>query len=81
MAIEFLMLWMEPDRDAAAAHVTSVVHDPDQPDAAVLAMAGQLNLSQILLFKLAMARGAKSDAEVQDKASEILRELSLRLPG
>lgn len=80
MAVEFLTLWLEPDRDAAAAHIASVVHDLDQPDAAVLAMAGQLNLGVFLLYMLAKERGATGETELQDKAREILRELSLRLP-
>jgi hypothetical protein len=79
-AIEFLTVWMEPDHAAAAVYITDVIHDPDQPEAAGAAVTGLLNLSKILLFKLAREQGATSDAEIQGKAGEILRELSLRLP-
>ena len=80
MAIEFLTVWMEPDHAAAAVHITDVIHDPDQPEAAGMAVTGLLNLSKFLLFRLAREHGATSDDEIQGKASEILRELSLRLP-
>lgn len=79
-AIEFLTLWMEQDRPAAAAHIAKVTNDPDEPEAAYLAVAGQLNLSMVLLYMLAKEQGATTNAEFQSKANEILREFSLGLP-
>ncbi len=49
-------------------------------EATVTALAGQLNLSMFLLQLLAKQQGATSEAEVHSKATEILQELSLRLP-
>ena len=49
-------------------------------EAAMPVLTGQLNLSMFLLCMLAKERGATSDAEIQDKASEILRDFSIRLP-
>jgi hypothetical protein len=34
---------MEPDHAAAAVHITDVIHDPDQPEAAGMAVTGLLN--------------------------------------
>lgn len=36
-------MWMEPGHAAAAVHITDVIHDPDQPEAAGMAVTGLLN--------------------------------------
>lgn len=84
LAIEFLTVWMDDsDEEMAFSHVTNVIcadHQMSALEMSAAAVTGLLNVSKILLVRLAQARGAMSDAEIQDKASEILRELSLRLP-
>jgi hypothetical protein len=85
LAIEFLTVWMDDsDEEMAFSHITNVIC-ANRPEVSALEMSaaavtGLLNVSKILLVRLAQARGAMSDAEIQDKASEILCELSLRLP-
>lgn len=76
VAIEFLTLWLEPDRERAAAHIRGVLGDPDGPDAASI-IAGQCNLSMILVLELAKAQGA---ADLRERAGEFLSELSRQLP-
>ena len=76
VAIEFLTLWMEPDRQRAAAHIRMALGDPDGPDAASI-IAGQCNLGMILVLEVARARGA---ADLRERAGEILQELSRQLP-
>ena len=76
VAIEFLTLFLEPDLEPAAAHIKVVLDDPDGPDAASI-IAGQCGLSLVLVLELAKAQGAE---DVRERASEILRELSRRLP-
>jgi hypothetical protein len=53
-----------------------VLDDPDGPDAASI-IAGQCGLSLVLILELAKAQGAE---DVRERAGEILRELSRRLP-
>jgi hypothetical protein len=76
VAIEFLTLWLEDDRQRAAAHIRMALGDPDGPDAASI-VAGQCNLSEILIFELAKAQGAE---DVRERAGEILREVSRQFP-
>ncbi|MBV9060803.1 MAG: hypothetical protein JOZ09_16845 [Pseudonocardiales bacterium] len=90
-AVEFLTLWMDSDERAAIEHIGWVLLNHDLPgdavgdvattvEATVTALAGQLNLSMFLLHLLAEELGATNEDEVQGKATEILQELSLRLP-
>ena len=76
VAIELLTLFLEPDLERAAAHIRTVLGDPDGPDA-VSIIAGQCNLNMILVLELAKAQGA---ADLQERAGEILQELSRQLP-
>lgn len=76
VAIEFLTLWLEPNRQRAAAHIKMALGDPDGPDAASI-IAGQCNLGMMLVLELAKAQGAE---DLRERAGEILRELSRQLP-
>ena len=76
VAIEVLTLWLEGDRQRAAAHIKVALDDPDGPDAASI-IAGQCGLSLVLILELAKAQGAE---DARERAREILRELSRRLP-
>jgi hypothetical protein len=76
VAIEFLTLWLEDDHQRAAAHITMALGDPDGPDAASI-IAGQCYLSRVLILELAKAQGAE---DLDERAREILRELSRQLP-
>jgi hypothetical protein len=76
VAIEFLTLWLENDRQRAAAHIRMVLGDPDGPDAAAI-ISGQCYLSMVLIIELAKAQGAE---DLPERAGEILRGLSRRLP-
>jgi hypothetical protein len=76
VAIEFLTLFLEPDLQHAAAHIRMALEDQDGPDAASI-IAGQCNLSMVLILELAKAEGAEDPHE---RAGEILRELSRHLP-
>jgi hypothetical protein len=76
VAIEFLMLWMEPDRPSAAAHILRVLDDPAGPGKEHV-IAGLLNLSMILAFDLAKANGA---ADYPAWVGEYLRRRSPELP-
>jgi hypothetical protein len=76
VAIEFLTLFLEPDLQHAAAHIKVALDDPDGPDAASI-IVGQCGLSMALILELAEAQGAE---DVRERAGEILRELSRRLP-
>jgi hypothetical protein len=76
VAIEFLTLWLEGDRQRAAAHIRMALADPDGPDAPSI-IAGQCNLGMILVLEVARAQGAES---LHERTGEILRELSRRLP-
>jgi hypothetical protein len=76
VAIEILTLWLEDDRQRAAAHIEMALTDPDGPDAATI-IGGQGYLSRVLVLELAKAQGAEDPHE---RAGEILRELSRQLP-
>lgn len=76
VAIEFLTLWMETDRLAAAEHIAGVIHDPDGPEPDT-AITGLLNLSMFLLFALAKANGAD---DYKAWAGEYLHNFSVNLP-
>ena len=76
VGVECLTLWMESDRPSAALHVALLRQDPADADEMIV---GLLNLSHKLLLKLAKERGA-TPFDVREKASEILSDLSLRLP-
>jgi hypothetical protein len=76
VAIEFLTLWLEDDRQRAAAHIRMALADPDGPDAASI-VGGQCYLSMVLILELAKAQGAE---DLRERAGEILRELSRQLP-
>ena len=76
VAIELLTLFLEPDLERAAAHIRTVLADPDGPDP-VSIIAGQCNLAMILVLELAKAQGA---ADLRERAGEILQELSRQLP-
>jgi hypothetical protein len=76
VAIEFLTLWLEDDRQRAAAHIRMALGDPDGPDAAAI-IGGQCYLSMVLIVELAKAQGAE---DLHERAGEILRELSRQLP-
>jgi hypothetical protein len=78
-AIEVLTLWLEPDRQRAAAHIRMALGDPDGPDAASI-IAGQCDLAMLLVFMLARDRGAITDDQLRIRAGEILQELSQDLP-
>jgi len=71
---------VEPDHDAAAAHIADVMHDPEPPLASGAVVIGQLNLGMFLLDEPAAERGARDEAEIQAKAKEILQDL-LGLPS
>ena len=76
VAIEFLTLWMEPDRQFAAEHITQALGDPGTPGRDH-AIAGLLNLSMILAIELAQANGAEDHlAWVADH----LRRMSPEIP-
>ena len=79
VAIEFLTLWLEPDRQRAAAHIRMALGDPDGPDAAGI-IAGQCNLGMLLVLMLAKERGAISADQLRTEAGEILQDLSRDLP-
>lgn len=79
VAIEFLTLWLEPDRQRAAAHIRTALGDPDGPDAASI-IAGQCDLAMLLVFMLAKDRGAITADQLRITAGEILGELSQDLP-
>jgi hypothetical protein len=76
VAIEFLTLFLEGDRQRAAAHIEMALDDPDGPDAASI-IGGQGYLSMVLIIELAKAQGAE---DLHERTGEILRELSRRLP-
>jgi hypothetical protein len=76
VAIEFLTLFLEGDRQRAAAHIKMALDDPDGPDAASI-IGGQGYLSMVLILELAKAQGAE---DLHERTGEILRELSRRLP-
>ena len=79
LAVEFLTLWMEPDRQGAADHISRVLNDPHGP-ARDSVIVGHLNLSMLLVLELARARGAEDGDKLMERAGEFLRNLSRSLP-
>jgi hypothetical protein len=79
VAVEFLTLWLDPDRTAAAEHIDRVLETPEGPtkDHAVV---GLLNLAMLLLLQLAREQGASTYEEITSRARLILAELSIALP-
>lgn len=81
VAVEFLTLWLEPGdaaRRAAAEHIFEVLNQAGNPPAEAV-IAGQLNLSMLLLLTLARERGHEA-ATLLDAGRAILRELAVKLP-
>jgi hypothetical protein len=81
VAIEFLTLWLEPGEQGArrqtADHIARVLYEEGEDPVSVI--AGQLNLGMLLVLRLAKERGA-TEADMFQKAADILRDLSRRLP-
>ena len=76
VAIEFLTVWLESDREFATEHIYRVLKDPDGPGAD-MAIVGLLNLSMLLAFEMAKAQGAE---DLQERARKYLSNLSAQLP-
>jgi hypothetical protein len=76
VAIEFLTVWLEGDKQFATEHIYRVLKDPDGPGAD-RAIVGLLHLSTLLVFELAKARGAE---DLQEWARKYLSNLSAQLP-
>lgn len=79
IAIEFLTLWLEPDRAGAAAHISDVLKAPVGPSAEHV-IAGLLNLNMFTIYQLAKASGAEPDS-YRAWAGAYLQRLSPNLPG
>lgn len=82
VAIECLTLWLERGDDArlnAAKHIADLTHERDGPGPDKI-ITGLLNLSMLLVFKVAQAEGATTKSDIAQRAHEILRELSPKLP-
>ena len=75
VAIEFLTLWMGPDRQFAAEHIVEVLGPGDPGSSRVI--AGLLNLSMILAFEAAKANGA---TDYRAWVGDYLRRISPDLP-
>jgi hypothetical protein len=76
VAIEFLTVWLESDKQFATEHIYRVLKDPDGPGAD-MAIVGLLNLSNLLALELAKERGAD---DLQEWARKYLSNLSAQLP-
>jgi hypothetical protein len=76
VAIEFLTVWLEGDKQFATEHIYRVLKDPDGPGAD-MAIVGLLNLSTLLAFELAKARDAE---DLQEWVRKYLSNLSAQLP-
>jgi hypothetical protein len=76
IAIEFLTVWLEGDKQFATEHINRVLKDPDGPGADE-AIVGLLNLSMLLAVELAQAQGAE---DLQERIGKYLSNLSARLP-
>ena len=79
VAIECLTLWMEPGPEArvtAVEHIARLQYDPDSPGGNNV-IPGLLNLSMMLVLRLASEQGADDLAQ---RAHEILQETSSQLP-
>ncbi|MFD8974648.1 hypothetical protein [Streptomyces sp. NPDC059593] len=80
LAIEFLSLWIEPDRQAAATHIKEALDASTGPNPEFSAIAGLLNLSQFLLAEVVKANGASSAEDYDRLAREYLSRMSINLP-
>ena len=68
VAIEFLTLWMEPGDEAGQRAVERIAHVlREEGEDPVSVIAGQLNLSMLLVLHLAKERGA-TEADMLQKA-------------
>jgi hypothetical protein len=76
VAIEFLTVWLESDKQFATEHIYRVLKDPDGPGAD-MAIVGLLNLSMLLALELAKERGAE---DLQEWARKYLSNFSAQLP-
>jgi hypothetical protein len=76
VGIEFLTVWLEGDKQFATEHINRVLKDPDGPGADK-AIVGLLNLSMLLAFQLAKARGAEN---LEEWVRKYLSNLSTTLP-
>ena len=75
---------MDEDRVGAAISIARLKYGlkyaPDGPDEDAI-MVGLLNLSQILVLKLAMDGDATTAEDLKKRVHDILTDLSLKLPG
>ncbi|MEU1621752.1 hypothetical protein ABZ479_31200 [Streptomyces sp. NPDC005722] len=76
LAIEFLTLWLEDDREGAARHIAGVVEGLDGAERMRM-VAGLLNLNMFVVLDLAKARGAE---DYRADAGAYLRHLAAHLP-
>ena len=76
VAIEFLTVWLEGDKQFATEHINRVLKDPDGPGAGE-AIVGLLNLGMMLAVELAKAQGAE---DLQERIGKYLSDLSAKLP-
>lgn len=77
IAVGCLTLWLEPGDDARAAatdRIRGLLKDPVGPGAEAT-VVGLLDLSMLLVLKLAKARGTE-DYDLWPAAGKILRELT-----
>ena len=74
VAVECLTLWLQ-DQQQAIDHIANLERDPSGPGATNLTV-GLLNMSAWLLLSLAETQGEATAEELQEKATNILREFS-----
>ncbi|MFJ6085119.1 hypothetical protein ACIQI8_27295 [Streptomyces sp. NPDC092369] len=79
LAVEFLTVWMEQNRQAAVEHIVSVLDSEGGPERD-FAIAGLLNLGHFLVIQVAKANGAVGAEELTEAAHEYLAYLSVHLP-
>jgi hypothetical protein len=88
VAIEMLTLWREQGEEAARLgaiqHILGTVMggstEAVRRHNAVTAVGGLLNLSDLLLLRLAEKEGAQTREEIELMAGEILRSVAAQLP-
>ena len=76
VAIEFLTVWLEGDKQFATEHINRVLKDPDGSGADE-AIVGLLNVSMLLAVELAEAQGAEI---LEEWVRKYLSNLSAKLP-
>jgi hypothetical protein len=76
VAIEFLTVWLEGDKQFATEHINRVLKDPDG-SGADKAIVGLLNLRMLLAFEMAKAQGAE---DLEEWVRKYLSNLSATLP-